>query len=138
MLRLHLVNPDNVPTLVRLDAVTPLASVVPDNVPAAAVIVTSADPSKATPLIFLDVASLVAVPAFPSIAVPDKVIAPLALFRGIADVPMNKVLVPNTEDGTVPVKLFAVRLVKLEPLPLNTPLDTVIPTLLVQLLDALA
>ena len=59
------VSPVNVPTDVRLEAVTPLASVFPERVPAAAVTVMSAVPSKLTPLIALAVASAVAVAAFP-------------------------------------------------------------------------
>ena len=55
----------NVPTLVRLDAVTPLASVAPVNVPAAAVTVTLAVPSKLVPLIVRAVANAVAVLALP-------------------------------------------------------------------------
>jgi hypothetical protein len=54
-----------VPTLVKLEAVTPLARVAPDNVPAAAVTVIAALPLKFTPLIALAVASTVAVAALP-------------------------------------------------------------------------
>ena len=52
----------NVPTEVRDDAVTPEASVAPDRVPAAAVTVISAEPLKATPLMFLDVVRVAAEP----------------------------------------------------------------------------
>ena len=65
-----------VPTEVRLDAVTPAASVFPVSVPAAAVTVISAVPSNATPLIFRAVASLVAVEALPvnvAVSVPETV-----------------------------------------------------------------
>jgi hypothetical protein len=57
-----------VPTLVKLEAVTLLAKVVPVNVLDAAAIVISALPSNATPLIFFEVVSLLAV-----LAVPDNV-----------------------------------------------------------------
>ena len=57
-----------VPTLVKLEAVTLLAKVVPVSVFAAAVTVMSVLPSNATPLIFLVAVSLLAV-----LAVPDKV-----------------------------------------------------------------
>ncbi len=58
-----------VPTLVKLEPVTVDFKVVPVNVSAAAGAVISAVPSKATPVIFLDVAHLVAVPALPVIVV---------------------------------------------------------------------
>ena len=54
-----------VPTLVKLEPVTVLGKLVPVNVLALAVIVISALPSKATPLIFLAVANFVAVAALP-------------------------------------------------------------------------
>ena len=57
-----------VPTLVKLEAVTLLAKVVPVNVFDAAAIVISALPSNATPFIFFVAVSLLAV-----VAVPDKV-----------------------------------------------------------------
>ena len=63
------VSDDNVPTLVRLDAVTPEARVAPVSVPAAAVTVMSAEPLNATPLIFREVAKVVAVEALPEIVV---------------------------------------------------------------------
>jgi hypothetical protein len=46
------VNEDNVPTEVKLEAVTPDANVVPVKVPAAAVTVISPVPLKLTPLMF--------------------------------------------------------------------------------------
>ena len=55
----------NVPTDVNEDAVTPDANVAPDRVPAAAVTVIAAEPSKFTPLIALAVANVVAVDALP-------------------------------------------------------------------------
>ena len=55
----------NVPTLVKLDAVTPELSVLPVNVPAAAVTVISPVPSKFVPLIALAVCKAVAVAALP-------------------------------------------------------------------------
>jgi len=51
-----------VPTEVKLEAVTPEARVAPDNVPAAAVTVIAADPSKFTPLIALGVVNVAAEP----------------------------------------------------------------------------
>ena len=56
-----------VPTEVKLDAVTPDAKVLPDNVPAAAVTVMSALPLNDTPLMLLAVCNVVAV-----VALPDK------------------------------------------------------------------
>ena len=55
----------NVPTDVKLEAVTPLANTVPVNVVAFAVTVISLEPSKFTPLIARAVCSVVAVPALP-------------------------------------------------------------------------
>jgi hypothetical protein len=60
-----------VPTDVREDVTTVLFSVVPVSVPAAAVTVIFAVPSKLTPLIVLAVASFVAVSAFP-VRLPDQ------------------------------------------------------------------
>ena len=59
------VNAVSDPTLVRLEAVTPDASVAPLNVPAAAVTVIAAVPSKLVPLMARAVASAVAVEALP-------------------------------------------------------------------------
>ena len=59
----------NVPTLVKLEAVTAEFNVVPVNVPEAAVTFISSLPSKSSPLIFLGVANIVAVPALPEIVV---------------------------------------------------------------------
>jgi hypothetical protein len=61
----------NVPTLVKLEPVTVEFNVVPVKLPASAVEVIDISPlpSKATPLIFLAVANLVAVPALPEIVV---------------------------------------------------------------------
>jgi hypothetical protein len=60
-----------VPTLVKLEPVTVEFNVVPVKLPASAVEVIDISPlpSKATPLIFLAVANLVAVPALPEIVV---------------------------------------------------------------------
>ena len=55
----------SVPTEVRLEVTTVLFSSVPVRVPAAAVTVIAAVPSKSTPLIALAVAKAVAVAAFP-------------------------------------------------------------------------
>jgi hypothetical protein len=57
-----------VPTVVREEVTTVDFRVFPDKVPAAAVTVTGAEPSKLTPLIALAVASAVAVSALP----PDE------------------------------------------------------------------
>ena len=64
------------PNDVRLDAVTPDASVVPVSVPAAAVIVILEVPSNETPLIVRAVCSAVAVEALP-VSVPEM--PPLAM-----------------------------------------------------------
>ena len=58
-------NVGELPKLVRLDAVTPEARVDPESVPAAAVTVISAEPLNDTPLMFLAVWRVVAVPALP-------------------------------------------------------------------------
>ena len=62
------VNPESVPTLVSEEAVTPEFSVVPVNVPAAAVTVISAVPLKETPLIFLAFCNIVALNALDAVA----------------------------------------------------------------------
>ena len=62
----------SVPTEVKLEAVTPLASVFPERVPAAAVTVISAVPSKLTPLMALAVAKAVAVAHFELHAVQSR------------------------------------------------------------------
>ena len=59
----------SVPTLVKLEPVTVEFRLAPVSVPAAAGTVIFALPSKATPLIFFEAASLVAVPALPVIVV---------------------------------------------------------------------
>ena len=69
-----MVKPLRTPTLCRLDAVTPAASVVPVKVPAAAVTTMGDAPVKVTPLIALPVANVVAVAALPDKA-PWKVVA---------------------------------------------------------------
>lgn len=61
----------NVPRLVRLDAVTPLARVEPVSVPAAAGTVMFAEPSKLTPLIVRAVDRIVAFAAVPANCVPE-------------------------------------------------------------------
>jgi hypothetical protein len=66
-----MVRPVRVPTLVSDDAVTPEARVLPERVPAAAVTVMSAEPLKATPLMFREVARVVAVDALP-VRAPTK------------------------------------------------------------------
>lgn len=66
------------PKLVSLDAVTPLARADPDSVPAAAVTVIFAEPLKLTPLIARAVASAVAVLAFPT-SEPVNVVAVTAV-----------------------------------------------------------
>ena len=66
----------SVPTEVRLDAVTPELSVLPVKVPAAAVTVIFAEPSKLVPLIVLAVASAVAVAAFPEVSWSPDVLTP--------------------------------------------------------------
>ena len=86
----------SVPTLVRLLAVTPLANVSPLNVPAAAVTVIAALPSKLTPLIARAVANLVAVAAL-----PDAVIA----FHGVRTQIVLLVSVSVYDDPPVDVTL---------------------------------
>ena len=65
------------PRLVRLEAVTPLASVLPVSVPAAAVMVMFAEPSKLVPLMLRAVCKVVAVPALPVMVVWSPVFVPL-------------------------------------------------------------
>ena len=79
----------NVPTDVKLLARTLLANVVPVNVPAADVTVISALPLNDTPLIFLAVCNVVAVPALPEILTSVKDKAPLARLNGTLVEPMN-------------------------------------------------
>jgi len=69
-----MVKPLRTPTLCRLDAVTPAASVVPVKALAFTVIVMGDAPVKVTPLIALPVANVVAVVALPDKA-PWKVVA---------------------------------------------------------------
>ena len=71
-----------VPTLVKLLFTTVEFSVVPVNVPAAAVTVISTDPSKLTPLIFRAVAKVVAVVALP-VNAPTNVLAVNVLVLGL-------------------------------------------------------
>ena len=66
----------SVPTEVRLDAVTPELSVFPVKVPAAAVTVTFAVPSKLVPFIVLAVARAVAVAAFQEVSWSPDVLTP--------------------------------------------------------------
>ncbi len=65
------------PTEVSEEAVTPEFNVFPVNVPAAAVTVIAAVPSKTTPLIALAVAKAVAVSALPSKA-PSNLVASIS------------------------------------------------------------
>ena len=65
----------SVPTPVRLEAVTPGASVAPVKAPASMVIVMGVEPSKDRPLIVVAAANLVAVEALPvkvPVTLPDK------------------------------------------------------------------
>ena len=94
----------NVPTLVKLEPVTVDFKVVPVNcsADAAAAIVISALPSKATPLMVFEAANLVAVPALPVVVVAVPAVAAFP------------VTLPAM--GLVTVKLVKVpTLVKLEP-----------------------
>ena len=77
----------NVPTEVKDEFSTVEFKVVPDKVPAAADIVISDEPSNAVPLMFFDVANLVAVEAFPVKAAVmfPAVKLPLASRATIAD-----------------------------------------------------
>ena len=68
-----------VPTLVKLEPTIVDFKEVPVSVVASAVTVISALPSKSTVLIFLAVANLVAVPAFPVIVVWSPVLVPLTV-----------------------------------------------------------
>ena len=70
------VKPERVPTLVRLEARTLLASVAPLRVPAAAVTVMSAVPLNETPLMFRAVWRAVAVAALPLVLALDPVTLP--------------------------------------------------------------
>ena len=69
-----MVKPLRTPTLCRLDAVTPAASVVPVKALAFTVIVMGDAPVKVTPLIVLPVVNVVAVVALP-VKAPLKVVA---------------------------------------------------------------
>ena len=129
-------NPVKVPKLVSEEAVTLLASVVPVNNPASAdvVMVMSDVPSNETPLIFLAVASFVAVAALPVMAPligvvtvsPDNV--PTKVIFGCAAV----VSVPPSVDAVMPpeatteVGVIAPRLNEIEGVVvgLNTVADT--------------
>ena len=85
-----------VPTDVRDDAVTPAARVAPESVPAAAVTVIGAVPSKFTPFIALGVCKAVAVAALPvrgpTNDVPVIVPPPVILLPLIAKSPPNVVV----------------------------------------------
>ena len=72
-----------VPTLVNEELTTVFFNVVPVNVPAAAVTVTSAEPSKETPLIVLEVSNLSAVAALPDISSVVSATVPVLLGRVI-------------------------------------------------------
>lgn len=63
--RIGVTSVGELPKLVRLEAVTPEARVAPVSVPAAAATVISAEPLNDTPLMFLAVCRVVAVPALP-------------------------------------------------------------------------
>ena len=93
----------NVPTLVSEEAVTPLASVVPVSVPAAAVTVMSAVPLKLTPLMFRAVWSAVAVAAFPVVLPLEPVTDPLIGFVTVrlASVPTEVSELLTTLDASV-------------------------------------
>src|ERR1035437_1851802 len=86
------------PTLVRDDAVTVALSVAPESVPAAAVTVMAAEPSKFTPLIARVVARFVALAASP-VQLPDEPdVFPVTLPVRLA-VTVVAVIVPiNTAD----------------------------------------
>lgn len=94
----------SVPTLVRLDAVTPLASVAPLNVPAAAVTVIAAVPSKLTPLIARAVASAVAVAALPVVLPLLPVMLPV---MGAVTVSAAKVPTLVSDDAVTPAASVA-------------------------------
>ena len=70
---------DKVPTLVKLDAVTPELSVLPVSVPAAAVTVIFPVPSKLVPFIVLAVSKAVAVAAFPVVEPEVPLVFPVTL-----------------------------------------------------------
>ncbi len=123
------------PTLVKLELTTLLANVVPVNVPAAAATVISELPLNATPLIFLEVARVVAVLALPvngptkvfAVIVPVEVMFPdtnaLVLFN------VFKFVVPVTSKSppieVAPV-IFALAKV-VAPVTLNVPPNEVVP-----------
>ena len=91
-----------VPTPVKLELITVDFKVVPDNVPASAIIVISALPLNAVPLIFLAVANVVAVDAFP-------VKAPVNPVELTELKPVTEVTVPPNDINVEPnvVVLFA-------------------------------
>ena len=107
--------------VVKLEFTTFAARVVPDNVPAAAAMVTSALPSKATPLIFLVAANFVAVLALPVKAPVNPVdVTDVNPARVVEDAPKDIAVVP------IVVALFANLLFAIA-VPLQTPL-VIVPT----------
>ena len=74
----------------------------------------SVEPSTLLPAKFLAVVHLAAEPSM--LVMPVSDCAADALFKAMDVVPMNNAEFPKTADGIVPVRLAAVRLVKLAPL----------------------
>ena len=123
-----------VPTPVKLEFNTLLASVVPVNVFASAAIIISALPSNAIPFIFFVAANLVAVPALPVIfPVTSPVTFPVKLPAKFVDVtvlnPANAFVVAPKAIFVDPiVKALLANLLFAMAVPLQTPL-VIVPTL---------
>jgi len=92
-----IVKAERVPTEVKEEAVTVAFKVFPLNVPAAAVTVMSAVPSKLTPLIALAVAKAVAVAASPAPA-KEVVILVIPVTLGVKYVPFTASYLSEAED----------------------------------------
>jgi hypothetical protein len=108
-----MVNPVRVPTEVKDEAVTPEFRVPPDNVPAAAVTVMSAEPLKETPLMLRAVARVVAVPALP-LTEPVIVFVTVRFARVPTDVKDEAV---TPEASVVPVRVPAAAVIVIAAVP---------------------
>lgn len=105
-----------VPTAVNDEVTTEELSVVPVRVLASAVTVMSAEPSNATPLIFLVAANLVAVEALP-VSPPTKVVevTDVRPARVVDDAPNEIAVVPTVTDELVRLELAIFDNVLVEP-----------------------
>ena len=101
------VNVGLLPKEISEEVVTPDAKVVPDNVPAAAVTVMSAEPLNATPLIFREVVSVAALPVVFWLRV-GKVQLVSVPEEGVPSAPPETRL-PLAVPVKAPIKVVAVR-----------------------------